>query len=133
MSPNNKGDLAAPRVDKTGPAGVKYDVLSVSGAEADGRVVKGLPGVLEDCRENSKDQITTSENFQANTGNSLSWSKKVCALTLSVNTQHDRSVVGMQMKEDRCADQVLGEIPEERNRPEMNQYQRVSSFYVFVW
>lgn len=68
MSPDDKGDLAAPRVDKTGPAGVKYDVLPVSGAEADGRVVKGLPGVLEDCRENSKKQMATSDNFQADTG-----------------------------------------------------------------
>lgn len=121
MSPNNKGDLAAPRVDKTGPAGVKYDVFSISCTEADGGVVKGLPGVLEDCRENGKNQISMSADFQAYTGDSLSWSGKLCALTLSVNTQHDRSVIGMQVKQKGCADQVLGEIPKEGNRPEANK------------
>lgn len=43
------------------------------------------------------------------------------SLTLSVDPQHDGSVVGMQVKEKGRADQVLGEIPEERNRPEGNR------------
>lgn len=54
MSPNNKGDLAAPGVDKTGPAGVQDDVFSISCTEADGRVVKWLSCVLKDCREHRK-------------------------------------------------------------------------------
>lgn len=53
MSPDNEGDLAAPGVDETGPAGVKSDVLSISCTEADGRVVERLPGVLEDWKENT--------------------------------------------------------------------------------
>lgn len=98
MPPNNKGDSVAPRVDKTGPAGVEYDVFSVSCAEADGRGVNGLPSVLVDCRENGKNQIATSAVFPGKTRDSPSRSGEVCALTLSVNTQHDWSVIGMQVK-----------------------------------
>lgn len=51
VSPNNERDLAAPRVDKTGPAGVKYDVFSVPCTEADWWVVKWLPCILKNCKE----------------------------------------------------------------------------------
>lgn len=84
-------------------------------------MVEGLASVLEDCRETGKNQIAMSAVFQAYTGVSLSWSGKLCVLTLPVNTQHDRSVVGMQVKQNGSADQVLGEIPEEGNRPGANK------------
>lgn len=55
VSPDDKGDLAAPRVDKTGPAGVQYDVFPVPCTETDGWVVKWLPCILKNCRENQND------------------------------------------------------------------------------
>jgi len=35
--------------------------------------------------------------------------------------QHNGSVVGMKVEEDRCANQVLGEGPEQRNRPDSDK------------
>lgn len=84
-------------------------------------MVERLPGVLKDCRETGKNQIAMSAVFHAYTGDSLSCSGKLRALTLPVNTQHDWSVVGMQVKQNGSADQVLGEIPEEGNRPGANK------------
>jgi len=49
VSPDDEGHLAAPGVNEAGPAGVDGDVLTVLGAEVCGRVVEGLPGVLQDC------------------------------------------------------------------------------------
>lgn len=74
-------------------------------------MVEGLAGVVEDCRGNSSRRVRTR----------VTWGQRLWSLTLSVDPQHDGSVVGMQVKEKGCADQVLGEIPEERNRPEGNQ------------
>lgn len=51
VSPNNERDLAAPWVDKTGPAGVKNDVFSVPCTEADWWVVEWLPCILKNCKE----------------------------------------------------------------------------------
>lgn len=58
VSPNNERDLAAPRVDKTGPAGVKYDVFSVPCTEADWCVVKWLPCILKNCKEAKNNMAT---------------------------------------------------------------------------
>lgn len=46
---NDEGDLAAPGVDKAGPAAVHHDVLAISGAETNGGVVERLAGVLQNC------------------------------------------------------------------------------------
>lgn len=43
---NDEGDLAAPGVDKAGPAGVNGDVLAISCAETNWGVVKRLAGIL---------------------------------------------------------------------------------------
>lgn len=48
VSPDDEGDLPAPRVDEAGPAGVQCDVLPIPGAEPDGRIVKRLPTRLHD-------------------------------------------------------------------------------------
>lgn len=47
VSANNERDLAAPRIDETGPAGVNGDVLAISRTEADGGMVKGLTSILQ--------------------------------------------------------------------------------------
>lgn len=47
VSADDKGNFAAPGIDKAGPAGIYGDVLSVTSAEADG-VVERLAGVLQD-------------------------------------------------------------------------------------
>lgn len=33
-----------------------------------------------------------------------------------MNTQHDWTVIGVQVMEDRCSNKVLGKVAEERNR-----------------
>lgn len=33
-----------------------------------------------------------------------------------MNTQHNWTVIGVQVKEDWCSNKVLGKVPEERNR-----------------
>lgn len=48
VSPDDEGDLPAPRVDEAGPAGVQRDVLPVPGTEPDGGIVKRLPAGLHD-------------------------------------------------------------------------------------
>ena len=48
VSPDDEGDLPAPRVDEAGPAGVQRDVLPVPGTEPDGGIVERLPTGLHD-------------------------------------------------------------------------------------
>jgi len=66
VSSNNKGDLSAPGVDKTGPARVQDDVFSISCTDADGRVVKRLPCTLNNCRErwNKKEKNQTMADMK---------------------------------------------------------------------
>lgn len=118
VSPDNKGHLAAPGIDETGPAGVQNDVFSISCTEPDGWVVKRLPCVLEDCRESPKEQSDQVEDRSSvQTQEILSLSVWIHELTLSVDGQHDRSIIWMHVKEERGANQVLGEVPKERDRP----------------
>ena len=35
-----------------------------------------------------------------------------------MDAQHDLPVVGVEVQQDRGADEVLGEVPQERDRPE---------------
>lgn len=64
---------------------------------------------------------TAEERVKVGSGRRSRWGQRSRSLTLPVDTQHGGSVVGMQVKENRGADQVLGEISEERNRPEGEQ------------
>lgn len=95
VPPNYKGDFSAPRVYKTGPAGVKNDIFSISCTESDGRVVKWLACILKNCRGGQNDAVWAwlSEQMQE----VLSPFVKHCWLTLSVDGQHDGSVIGMQV------------------------------------
>lgn len=82
---------------------------------------KGCPAYWRTAEE--KVEHKGQQSFPTPAGGHLSWPGELCALTLPVDTQHDWSVVGMQVKQDGSADQVLGEIPEEGNCPEANKYQ----------
>lgn len=82
---------------------------------------KGCPAYWRTAEKTVKTKSRCQQFFQAYTGDSRSWSGKLCALTLSVNTQHDWSVMGMQVEQNGRTDQVLGEIPKEGNRPDMKK------------
>lgn len=56
---------------------------------------------------------------------------KFSGLTLPVNGQHNRSVIGMQMEEDWGANQVLGEVPEERDRSDTHKPHDKSIFRTY--
>lgn len=47
VSADDKGNFAAPGIDKAGPAGINGDVLSVTSTETDG-VIERLAGILQD-------------------------------------------------------------------------------------
>lgn len=49
VSADNKGDFAAPGINKTGPAGVNGDILSVSCTETYRRMIEWLTSVLQNC------------------------------------------------------------------------------------
>lgn len=72
VSSDDKGDFATPGVDKTGPAGVKNDVFSISCTEPDGRVVKWLSCKLKNCRR--------SRNIRAEPR----WGEKILVQTLEI-------------------------------------------------
>ena len=133
MPPDDEGDFAAPGVNEAGPAGVQDDVLPVPRTEPDGRVVEGLAGELQDYErtrrpgdehhQNTVGQINTPFPFRLSIS---SRDTQDSGLTFPVDPQHDLAVVGVEVEQDRGADQVLGEVPEERDRPENTQAQTIS-------
>lgn len=91
---DDEGDLAAPRVDKAGPAAVHHDVLAVSGAETDGGVVERLAGVLQNCWRSSACQ----SNRVLNTRHQSDGGKREGVLTLPMHSQHQGPVTRVQVK-----------------------------------
>lgn len=83
-------------------------------------MVEWLPGILKNCRE------TRNNIAGIRQGDFLMQFKMIscCGLTFSVNAQHNWTVIGVQVKEDWCSNQVLGKVPEERNRSKVGKKRR---------